>query len=66
MDSPNPIVFIGPYEHHSNMLVWRESQADVVVIPEYDTEEGGLNIEFLEQMLQKYQNRYEFYASIHS
>ena len=29
-----PAVFIGPYEHHSNELPWRESLADVVVIPE--------------------------------
>ena len=29
-----PIVFIGPYEHHSNELPWRESIADVVTIPE--------------------------------
>lgn len=28
------MVFIGPYEHHSNELPWRESIADVVVIPE--------------------------------
>ena len=29
-----PVVFIGPYEHHSNELPWRESIADVVVIHE--------------------------------
>ena len=28
-----PVVFIGPYEHHSNEIPWRESIADVVVIP---------------------------------
>ena len=28
-----PVVFIGPYEHHSNELPWRESIADVVPIP---------------------------------
>ena len=27
-------MFIGPYEHHSNELPWRESIADVVTIPE--------------------------------
>jgi hypothetical protein len=27
-----PVVFVGPYEHHSNELPWRESVADVVVI----------------------------------
>jgi selenocysteine lyase/cysteine desulfurase len=29
-----PVVFIGPYEHHSNEIPWRESIADVVVIPQ--------------------------------
>ena len=29
-----PVVFVGPFEHHSNELPWRESLADVVVIPE--------------------------------
>ncbi|MFV0307583.1 MAG: aminotransferase class V-fold PLP-dependent enzyme [Desertimonas sp.] len=28
-----PVVFIGPYEHHSNEIAWRETIADVVVIP---------------------------------
>ena len=29
---PAPLVLIGPYEHHSNILPWRESIADVVEI----------------------------------
>jgi selenocysteine lyase/cysteine desulfurase len=29
-----PVVFVGPFEHHSNELPWRESIADVVVIGE--------------------------------
>ncbi len=32
--SERPVVFIGPYEHHSNELPWRESIADVVTIHE--------------------------------
>ncbi len=28
-----PVVFIGPYEHHSNELPWRESLAEVVPVP---------------------------------
>src|SRR5918912_23964 len=31
--SERPVVFIGPFEHHSNELPWRESIADVVTIP---------------------------------
>ena len=29
-----PVVFIGPYEHHSNELPWRESIAEVITIGE--------------------------------
>jgi selenocysteine lyase/cysteine desulfurase len=29
-----PVVFVGPFEHHSNELPWRESVADVVRITE--------------------------------
>lgn len=33
-EGERPVVFIGPYEHHSNELPWRESTASVVVIDE--------------------------------
>jgi len=33
-EEERPVVFIGPYEHHSNELPWRESIADVVTIDE--------------------------------
>lgn len=45
----NPVVFIGPYEHHSNMLPWRESKAEVVEIPEAAA--GGPDLAALEQAL---------------
>lgn len=44
-----PVVFIGPYEHHSNILPWRESRAEVVEIPEAAT--GGPDLEVLAQAL---------------
>lgn len=50
-----PVVFVGSYEHHSNELSWRESLAEVVVIPLND--QGLLDIDVLEQKLQAYQNR---------
>jgi selenocysteine lyase/cysteine desulfurase len=31
---PRPVVFVGPFEHHSNLLPWRESAAEVVAIGE--------------------------------
>ena len=33
-EAARPVVFHGPYEHHSNILPWRESRAEVVEIPE--------------------------------
>ncbi len=34
-----PVVFVGPYEHHSNLLPWRESGAEVIEIRE--SADGG-------------------------
>jgi selenocysteine lyase/cysteine desulfurase len=44
-----PVVFIGPYEHHSNELPWRESLADVVTIDE--DANGHVSLEHLEREL---------------
>jgi selenocysteine lyase/cysteine desulfurase len=44
-----PVVFVGPFEHHSNELPWRESIADVVEIPE--DEDGHIGLEALEAEL---------------
>lgn len=44
-----PVVFIGPFEHHSNELPWRESIADVVVIPE--DADGHVDLAALEAAL---------------
>ncbi len=50
-----PVVFIGPYEHHSNELPWRESLADVVVIPE--DHDGRIDLARLEAELVAYVDR---------
>ncbi|TCC50676.1 aminotransferase class V-fold PLP-dependent enzyme [Kribbella capetownensis] len=50
-----PVVFIGPYEHHSNELPWRESIADVVVISQ--DHDGHIDIPQLEQRLIEYAAR---------
>ncbi len=42
-------VIIGPYEHHSNILPWRESGAEIVEIAECPS--GGPNIHQLETAL---------------
>ncbi len=48
-----PVVFIGPYEHHSNILPWRESRAEVVEIPEAPGG-GGPDLQALAQALHEY------------
>src|SRR5690349_9152970 len=50
-----PVVFIGPYEHHSNELPWRESIADVVVI--HEDHDGHIDQAQLEQELNRYAER---------
>ena len=50
-----PVVFIGPYEHHSNELPWRESIADVVEI--HEDPEGGIDLTHLEAELERFAER---------
>ncbi len=50
-----PVVFVGPFEHHSNELPWRESIADVVTIPE-DTD-GHIDLAALEAELIRHADR---------
>ena len=50
-----PVVFVGPYEHHSNELPWRESIADVVVVPEDG--DGHIDQAFLTEQLDRYADR---------
>ncbi len=48
-DLANTRVILGPYEHHSNILPWRESGADIIELPE--AEDGGPDLEALSQCL---------------
>lgn len=50
-----PVVFVGPYEHHSNELPWRESVADVVPIQLDGT--GGIDLVHLEYELRRHADR---------
>ena len=50
-----PVVFIGPFEHHSNELPWRESIADVVIIDE--DADGHVSLEHLERELIRHADR---------
>jgi len=45
-------VFVGPFEHHSNILPWKETGAKIVRIN--DNEEGTVDMDMLEENLKKY------------
>lgn len=56
--NPNrPIIFVGPYEHHSNELIWKEGNAEVIEIAL--TEDGKFSLEDLELQISdpKYKDR---------
>ena len=57
MEKCRPVVFIGPYEHHTNELMWRESFAEVVVINLDDS--GMIDLKDLKQKISnpKYDDR---------
>lgn len=50
-----PVVFVGPYEHHSNELPWRESIADVIEIEE--DADGRIDLGTLERHLIEFADR---------
>jgi selenocysteine lyase/cysteine desulfurase len=55
--SRQPVVFVGPYEHHSNEVTWRQGLATVVEVNL--TADGGVDLAHLEQLLRapEYQGR---------
>jgi selenocysteine lyase/cysteine desulfurase len=52
-----PVVFVGPYEHHSNVISWRQSLATTVEVRLDAT--GNIDLGHLQELLQvpEYQNR---------
>ncbi len=50
-----PVVFVGPFEHHSNELPWRESIADVVEIAE--DPDGHIDLDDLARRLAEFSER---------
>jgi selenocysteine lyase/cysteine desulfurase len=54
-EAERPVVFVGPYEHHSNELPWRESIAEVVVIGEDD--DGHIDVADLGRQLTRHAQR---------
>lgn len=55
MSIDRPVVFIGPFEHHSNHLPWFECSVDVVVVSDCDTD--GIDLDDLQAKLAQYAGR---------
>jgi selenocysteine lyase/cysteine desulfurase len=53
--SQRPVVFLGPYEHHSNEVPWRETVADVVTI--HEDADGHIDRGQLVRELERYAGR---------
>ena len=54
-DGDRPVVFVGPYEHHSNLLPWRESAAEVVAVGEDG--DGHIDLAELDAQLVRHAGR---------
>ncbi len=59
IESDRPVVFIGPYEHHTNELMWREALVELVIIG-LDAQ-GRIDQTELKRKIsdQKYRNRFK-------
>ncbi|MCG8429307.1 MAG: aminotransferase class V-fold PLP-dependent enzyme [Chromatiales bacterium] len=57
LSEKQPVVFVGPYEHHSNEISWREGLATVIEVRLSD--DGEIDLGHLEELLQlpEYQGR---------
>ena len=49
------MVFIGPFEHHSNEVSWRETIADVVTI--HEDADGRVSLDHLREELERHADR---------
>lgn len=49
------VIFVGPFEHHSNILPWKEANADIVMVPEDANRK--VDVRRLEELLIKYRKR---------
>ena len=54
-EADRPVIFVGPFEHHSNEVPWRESIGDVITIPE--DADGHIDLARLEAELVAHADR---------
>ena len=54
-DVNKPLIIVGPFEHHSNEISYREALCDMVRVPLDST--GNVDLEFLEKTLEENRHR---------
>lgn len=54
-DIEKPLIIVGPFEHHSNEISYREALCDTIRVPLNVT--GNVDLEFLENILEKNKSR---------
>jgi len=54
-DFEKPLIIVGPFEHHSNEISYREALCDTIRVP-LDTT-GNVDLEFLEKVLEENKSR---------
>ena len=54
-DLEKPLILVGPFEHHSNEISYREALCDIIRIPLNVS--GNVDLEFLEKTLQENHER---------
>lgn len=57
-ESKSPVVLVGPYEHHSSLLPWKETGAEVIQIAEKSNGQGGVDLGDLEEKLIAFKDRH--------
>jgi len=54
-DIEKPLIVVGPFEHHSNEISYREALCDIIRIPLDET--GNVDLEYLEKVLEENKTR---------
>ncbi len=52
-----PVIFVGPFEHHSNLLPWRELGHVDIEIVNLDPRAGNMDLEHLKLLLEQHSSR---------
>ena len=56
-DHAKPVIFVGPYEHHSNLLPWRELGHVDIEMVQLDPSTGNMDLGHLEVLLEQHYDR---------